>query len=49
MLWALEQAVNLFRTDRKAWRALQKAGMTADFTWNHSASEYLDIYQQLLG
>ncbi|MBO5917991.1 MAG: glycogen synthase GlgA [Oscillospiraceae bacterium] len=49
MLWALEQAVNLFHTDRKAWRALQKAGMTADFTWNHSAGEYLDIYQQLLG
>ena len=49
MFWVLEQAVNLFHTDRKAWRALQKAGMTADFTWNHSAGEYLDIYQQLLG
>ena len=48
MLWVLEQAVTLFHDDRKAWRALQKAGMTADFTWSHSAQEYLNIYAQLL-
>ena len=48
LVWAVEQAVNLWTTDKKAFRALQKAGMTADFTWNHSAKEYLDIYAQLL-
>ncbi len=48
LVWALEQAVTLYSTDKKAFRALQKAGMTADFTWNHSAKEYLDIYAQLL-
>ena len=48
LLWALRRAVELYSTDRKAFRTLQKAGMTADFTWNHSAKEYLDIYTQLL-
>ena len=48
LVWAVEQAVNLYSADKKAFRALQKAGMTADFTWNHSAQEYLDIYAQLL-
>ncbi len=45
----LSQAVELYHTDTKAWRKLQKAGMTADFTWKNSANLYLDIYRQLLG
>ena len=48
LLYALRRAVGLYSDDRKAFRALQKAGMTADFTWKHSAKEYLDIYAQLL-
>ena len=48
LVWVLRQAVELYSTDKKAFRALQKAGLTADFTWNHSAQEYLDIYTQLL-
>ena len=49
MLWALTRAVELYSTDTKAWRALQKAGMTADFTWNQSAKEYEDIYRTITG
>ena len=45
----LTEAVELYHTDTKAWRKLQKAGMTADFTWNNSAKLYLDIYRQILG
>ena len=45
---ALQRAVDLYSSDKKAFRALQKAGMTADFTWKNSAGEYLDIYAQLL-
>ena len=45
----LSQAVELYHTDTKAWRKLQKAGMTADFTWNNSAKLYLDIYREILG
>ncbi|MBQ3134784.1 MAG: glycogen synthase GlgA [Oscillospiraceae bacterium] len=49
LLHVLSQAVELYHTDTKAWRKLQKAGMTADFTWNNSAKLYLDIYQHVLG
>ena len=49
MMWALSRAVDLYHTDTKNWRAIQKAGMTADFTWNQSAKEYLDIYQLVTG
>ena len=49
LIHVLSQAVELYHTDTKAWRRLQKAGMTADFTWNNSAKLYLDIYQKILG
>jgi starch synthase len=49
MLLTLQEAVALFQSDRKAWRALMKAGMTADFTWNQSAKEYIEIYQTITG
>lgn len=49
MMWVVREAVDLFHTNKEAWRALQDEGMTADFSWNHSAKEYLEIYQQILG
>lgn len=49
MLYVLRQAVELFRTDRAAWRGLQQAGMTADFSWTASAKEYLKLYRRLTG
>lgn len=49
MLWVLREAVELYHSNTKAWRALQKEGMTADFSWTNSARQYLDIYQRILG
>ena len=49
MLWVIREAVDLYHTDKKAWRALQTADMTADFTWSHSAQEYISIYQRIMG
>ena len=43
LLWVLREAVELYSTSKKAWRAIQKAGMTADFSWSNSAKQYLDI------
>ena len=45
----IREAVDLYYNDKEAWRGLQKAGMTADFSWDHSAQEYLDIYQRISG
>lgn len=49
MMWVLREAVDLYHNDKKAWKALIKAGMTADFSWNKSAGEYLEIYSWLTG
>lgn len=34
--------------DREAWAALQRNGMTKDFSWGASAREYLKLYQLLV-
>jgi len=49
LLWVLREAVELYSTSKKAWRAIQKAGMTADFSWSNSAKQYLDIYERIQG
>ena len=49
MVWVLREAVELYYGSKKAWRAIQKAGMTADFSWTNSAGQYLDIYQRIQG
>ena len=49
MTWVLREAVDLYYNNRKAWRGLQKESMTADFSWAHSAQQYLGIYQRILG
>lgn len=48
MTQAMEKAVTLYETDKKAWKSLQKSAMTADFSWQKSADEYLEIYHSLL-
>lgn len=35
--------------EAKVRRALQRAGMSRDFSWAHSAQTYLDLYQSLRG
>ena len=48
MLYVLKEAVELYGS-KKVWRTLQKAGMTADFSWDNSAKQYLDIYSRIVG
>ena len=47
MLWVLREAVDLYHSDKKAWKGLQKADMTADFSWTASAGQYLELYTRL--
>ena len=49
MLWVIREAVDLYFNNKEAWKQLQMEGMTADFTWNSSAQQYLDIYQRICG
>jgi starch synthase len=43
----LTRALHLFTETRK-WRALQRAGMAQDFSWDRSAREYVKIYDRAI-
>ena len=47
LLRALGRALDLFR-DPPRWRALQLAGMRQDNSWDHSAEEYVTIYEKAI-
>jgi glycogen synthase len=32
--------------DTKLWRTLQRNGMSVDFSWERSAREYGEVYEQ---
>jgi starch synthase len=42
---AIERALSLW-SDRHAWRGLVQSGMRADWSWGHSASAYLRLYEE---
>jgi starch synthase len=44
LVWALDQALAAHR-DGEAWRRLMLNGMSRDFSWQRSASEYVDLYR----
>ena len=48
LLTALGRALEVYR-DRPRWRRLQQAGMGADNSWDHSAREYVTIYDRAIG
>lgn len=46
-LWeAIERAVALW-PDRNAWLKLQRTGMTADWSWERSARDYVGLFQEI--
>jgi starch synthase len=47
LLEALRRAIALFG-DTGKWRALQQSGMRRDYSWDHSAREYVKIYDRAI-
>ena len=45
MTHVIWEAVELYKQNPGHWTALQKTAMTTDFSWDVSASAYLDIYR----
>jgi starch synthase len=45
---AISRAVAL-HAQAATWRAMQRAGMKADFSWNNSGKLYADLYRELTG
>ncbi|HFD81566.1 MAG TPA: glycogen synthase, partial [Gammaproteobacteria bacterium] len=47
LLTAIDRALNLYAHPR-IWRDIVRTGMQQDFSWERSASRYLELYQRLL-
>jgi starch synthase len=47
LLHCIRRALLTFR-DKKTWKQIQKNGMSRDFSWQHSAQAYLDLYRRLI-
>ncbi len=45
---SVREAMGLF-TSREVWQRIQRAGMRQDFSWNHSAGEYIRLYREMTG
>ncbi len=43
----VSRAVALY-ADRQAWKGLVKNGMERDFSWTHSAQEYVKVYRRVM-
>ena len=48
MLTVIQRALHYYHNDREILATMQKRGMEADFSWTHSANDYVAIYQKLL-
>jgi len=47
-LWlALERATRCWH-DRRLWRSIQQNGMRRDFSWEHAAHEYVNLYRDAI-
>jgi len=44
----LQAALALCRGNRRAWTRLQMNGMRKDFSWDHSAREYVKVYKRVM-
>ena len=49
MLGALYRAVGVYYDDKTAWDQLVTRDMEADFSWDRSAQEYVDVYRTITG
>lgn len=45
--WALSRAFDCFKLQPQKWKSLILNGTHQDFSWRHSASEYLSLYRDL--
>ena len=46
---AVRRGMNLYREQSDGWRGVVRAGMTADWSWDRSAAEYVRLYERLAG
>jgi starch synthase len=46
--WALDRALNKWFQERTQWHQLMQQAIRTDFSWTHSATEYVKLYHSLI-
>jgi len=47
LIAAVRRAIEAFR-NRKIWQAMMRKAMAQDFSWEHSAKEYIDVFERAI-
>lgn len=47
LLFSVQRAVRLYQQDPVLWGQIKRNAEQADFSWEHSARQYLDVYESL--
>ena len=47
MLHVIERAVGYYTNRKDIWQTLQERGMKGDYSWTHSAGEYVKLYEKM--
>ena len=47
MLHTIERAVRYYQESPEIWKLIQKRGMNGDYSWTHSARDYMKLYNEL--
>lgn len=45
---AMQRAIYVYNVHKEQWRDIQLNGMAADFSWERSAKDYLDLYREAI-
>ena len=47
-LWAIDRALWVYQNDKPGWQQLIQNGMSRDYSWQHPAKEYVEVYEEVL-
>ena len=47
MLYTIRRALDYYHHDKEVWHQLMVTGMTGDYSWEHSAHRYVELYQSM--
>ncbi len=47
LLWAVDQALSVYRKGKDAWTPVVKNAMACDYSWTNSAYAYIQLYESL--
>jgi starch synthase len=48
LIRTVDQAISIWQHQPETWRSLIENGMEADFSWNETAGQYIELYRRLI-